>query len=115
MKKATMLALRKQRKSGQAVLLSLAIITILAALIGTSVVRTSGTARIASRAAEYAEAERVSDGLIEYAYGVWKGRTQEMNNWLPKFETQRLTGTPPNFGGFTHLDLAGNNTLSILP
>jgi hypothetical protein len=106
---------RKRRESGHAILVSLVVLSVIAALTGTAIVRTSGTARMAARATDYAEVERVSDGMIEYAYGVWKGRTQEKDNFLHKDDTDNLLGNPPVFAGFTDKDSSGVSTFSILP
>lgn len=87
--------------SGQALLVSLMALSVIAALTGTAILRTSGTARMAARATDYAEVERVSDGMIEYAYGVWKGEVQRQDRALSAYEVRNLPDGAPSFTGVT--------------
>ena len=105
-------AARKRRESGQAILITLVVLTTVAALTGTAMLRTSGTSRMAARSTDFAETERVSDGLIEYAYGVWKGKTREWDGAITKGHISQLNlaTTAPVFSGFSMVD-----DLSIQP
>lgn len=61
--------------SGQAMIGALILLAVLTGLASVVIQRTSGSARMSARASDYSEAERISDGLIEYAFGVWKAKT----------------------------------------
>ena len=89
-------------ESGQAILIALIMVTVIATLAGTAIVRTSGTARIAARATDYAEVERVSDGIIEYAYGVWKGGIQFQGGALTSYQAGQLIASVPTFDGLAY-------------
>src|SRR4030095_14265928 len=84
-------------ESGQAILIALIMVTVIATLAGTAMVRNSATARIAARATDYAEVERVSDGVIEYAYGVWKGAIQFQGGALNSDQSGQARGSGPAF------------------
>ena len=103
---------RKRHESGQAILVTLIVLTVVASLAGTAMLRTSGTGRLAARATDFSETERISDGLIEYAYGVWKGKTREWDGAITKahIDALNLAGSAPSFTGFSMVD-----NLTIVP
>lgn len=115
MKSSFYIDARRRRESGQAILMALVVLTVVAALTGTAMLRTSGTARLATRATDYAEVERISDGMIEYAYGVWKGATQRKDKELTAKEATDALSGAPSFDGFVYKDQTTESVLSIRP
>ena len=66
---------RSPVQSGQALVAALILTAVTVSIAALVVQRTTGSARMSARSNDYAETERVSDGLIEYAFGVWKAAT----------------------------------------
>jgi hypothetical protein len=92
----------RRAESGHAMIVALLLLLIVMSISAVSFSRSSGTARLAARATDYAEVERTSDGLIEYAYGVWKGDTLQKDRRLTVAEAAALTSTGvPTFPGVT--------------
>jgi hypothetical protein len=78
-------------ESGQAILVALIMVTVIATLAGTAIVRTSGTARISARATDYAEVERVSDGSDRICLRRVEGCNQEKGGALTSTQAGELT------------------------
>src|SRR5690349_9013057 len=90
----------RRTESGSAMIVALLLLLIVMTISAVSFSRSSGTARLAARATDYAEVERASDGLEEYAYGLWKGDTLQKDRRLTVAEAAALTSTGvPTFPG----------------
>lgn len=101
--------------SGHAMIVALMAIAVVAGLAGAAVLRTSGTSRFGARATDYAKVERVSDGMIEYAYGIWKAKTIEAGKALAKGDTTGMADTAPIEPGFDYAPVSENGRLSVVP
>lgn len=53
---------------------ALILLAVIAGLSALAVQRTANSARASARATDFSETERTADGLIEYAFGVWRAR-----------------------------------------
>src|SRR5436190_12149688 len=83
----------KVDQQGHTMLVALFLLTVIATLATLSVSRTAATARFGGRATDYARTERGADGLIEYAYGVWKAAIVQKDQPLNVSEANALTTT----------------------
>lgn len=103
--------------AGHAFIVALMILAVISSLSAMAIIRTGGSARINSRAADYAEGERVADGLIEYAYGVWKGATQSRDGALTTTDLASLNLTAPTVPNFTTIPAStdASGPLTIQP
>jgi hypothetical protein len=106
-----------RRSQGHAFIVALMILAVISSLSALAIVRTSGSARLNSRAADYAEGERVADGIIEYAYGVWKAATQNRDGALTATELTNLNLTAPTVANFTTIPASSDTygPLTIRP
>ncbi len=118
--------LRTRSLSGHTLLWALAVITIIVGISAVAMSRTNGTARMGLRATNFAAAERAADGVIEYAYGVWKTATVQKDAPLSSTLTNDaavLNGAGPSMSGFTYtsalkiqpVDAYGNATQTPTP
>jgi hypothetical protein len=98
--------LPQSSKAGHSLLVALTAATILTGMVGLAMLRTTAASRVGARATSYAAAARAADGVMEYAYGVWKSATVQKDGPLKKSVTADntvLTGAGPNITGFTYV------------
>lgn len=88
-------------EQGHAFIVSLMILAVISSLSGLAIYRTTGSARLNSRAADYSEGERVADGMIEYAYGAWKKAIQNKDGELSPQNLTDLSLTAPTIANFS--------------
>lgn len=88
-------------QQGHAIIVALMILSVISSLSALAIFRTSGSARLNSRAADYAEGERVADGMIEYAYGAWKKAIQNKDGELTPQNLTDLNLTAPTIANFS--------------
>jgi hypothetical protein len=102
---------------GHAFIVALMILAIISSLSALAIFRTSGSARLNARAADYSEGERVADGVIEYAYGVWKAATQNRDGALSAADLAALNLSAPTVPNFTVIPAGtdANGPLTIRP
>lgn len=106
---------RQPSVHGHSFIVALMILAVISSLSAMAIIRTNGSARLNSRATDYAEGERVADGMIEYAYGVWKAATQNQDGALTPTDLTALDLTPPAVPNFTTITAAtdANGPLAI--
>ncbi len=97
--------LRSRRTAGHTLLLALITATLLTGLVGVAIQRSTSAARIGARATSYANAARAVDGVLEYAYGMWKSGTVQKDGPLSKTvpaDNTILTGAGPIITGIAY-------------
>ena len=104
-------------QKGHAFIVALMVLGVISTLSALAIFRTSGSARLNARAADYAEGERVADGIIEYAYGVWKGATQTRDGALTPTDLANLNITAPTIANYAVIPSTtdANGPLAIRP
>ena len=91
------------RRAGHTLLVALTAATIVSSLVGVAMLRTSATARIASRANNYAASARAVDGVLEYAYGAWKAAVVQKDGPLNiTTDSAVLLAAGPSLPGFDY-------------
>lgn len=96
---------RRHGQEGHTLLWALTVITIITGITGVAMTRTASTSRMASRATNFAGAERAVDGAIEYAYGRWKAASVQKGASLSKGNTGDnaiLSSAGPAISGFAY-------------
>jgi hypothetical protein len=108
---------RQHSSQGHAFIVALMILAAISSLSALAIYRTSGSARLNSRAADYAEGERVADGILEYAYGVWKKAVQNKDGELSPQNLTDLNLVAPTIANYTTIDSAidADGPLAIRP
>lgn len=96
-------------------LVALLVTSVAAGLVSVAVLRTGNATRMTTRAVDFADTERAVEGLIEYAFGVWKTRTVQKDSPLTDSEAAALVSSAPTFPALTYASSAENGPLQIKP
>lgn len=95
--------LKAHRQAGHALLMALAIVTIISGMVGVAMQRSTYATRTSARASNFAAAERAADGALEYAYGTWKTAISQKDYPLNKnVDNAVLVPTGPTILGFSY-------------
>ena len=95
--------LNAQNQAAHAMLMTLAIVTIISSMVGLAIRRSTNATRLSSRASNFAAAERAADGALEYAYGTWKKAISQKDYPLNKtVDNAVLVPTGPSIPGFSY-------------
>ncbi len=86
---------RSTAQSGHSFIIAMMVLMVISSLSALAIVRTTGSARLNSRASDYAEGERVADAVIDYAYGVWKKGIQNNDGKLTVDQITSLAVATP--------------------
>ena len=102
---------------GHSFVVALMIILVISSLSAVAIMRTSGSARLNARAADYAEGERVADAIIDYAFGVWKKGIQNKDGELSSVDLANLHLTTPSIVNYSEITSAQdtNGPLKLVP
>ncbi|MGB8167014.1 MAG: hypothetical protein WCF18_05945 [Chthoniobacteraceae bacterium] len=92
---------RRAGQQGHAFIVALMIIAVICSLSALAIYRTTGSARLNARASDFSEGERVADGMIEYAYGVWKKAIQNKDGELSPQNLTDLNLAAPAIANYT--------------
>lgn len=115
-----------RRTAGHTLLVALITATLLTAMVAVAIQRSTSASRIGARATNFANASRAVDGVLEYAYGVWKSATVQKDGPLSKSvaaDNTVLTGQGPTLPGITYtqqlniqpVDAYGSPTNTAVP
>ena len=95
--------LNAQNQAAHAMLMTLAIVTIISSMVGLAIRRSTNATRLSSRASNFAAAERAADGVLEYAYGTWKKAISQKDYPLnATSDSAVLVPTGPTVSGFSY-------------
>lgn len=101
------------QETGHAMIAALMLAGVVASLSAIAMLRTTGTGRFGARATSYAKVERQADGMIEYAYGVWRAATLNADQALKNGDANNLVATAPVASGYAYAPVAEDGPLSI--
>lgn len=95
-----------RRQQGHMLIVALATVALLTGLVGVAIQRTLSNTRMGVRASTFAAEARAVDGILEYAFGVWKVATVQKDAPLSKNvsgDNSVLTAAGPVLTDFSYL------------
>lgn len=109
---------RRSSRAGHSFLVAMIILSVVATMCALAITCTSHSARLNARAADYAEAERVADSVIDYAFGLWKKGIQNKDGELSTTDITALNISPPaiaNYAPMANTVADPDGQLKIVP
>lgn len=102
----------KNQTHGGTLVIALVTVFVISAAVGVAYKTTGATGRLSDRSRDFLEARLAVEGVVEYGFGSWKQRVQNLDRAISTTEaTASLTG--PTFAGFSYLPAANQGPLNI--
>jgi len=98
--------MKKGTSRGNALIVALIMVVAVSGFVGVAFTTTDGAARASDRSRDYAGAQAAAEGVVEYAFGVWKGQIASGNGPI----AGSSTATAPLVPGYPMV-----GALEILP
>ena len=94
--------LTKTKDEASALIISLLAIFLITVCMGTAMMMTTTTARQTDSSRDFSALRGAAEGALEYGYGVWLGRVNNLFRPVKNSELTAALGIPPSFPGFSY-------------